>query len=299
MAVGDSIGLPYEGTRPRKFAGRQSFFAGWGITSDDAQHAALTLRALELAQGDPERFRQALGRGIALWFLCLPPGIGLATLRSAFKLCAGLRAPASGVFSAGNGPAMRAPVLGWEIADPARLEEFVRISTTTTHTDPKAQTASLALARTLQHLRRHPSPTRADLLTLWRSVDNAPYWQSAVDAIEAADSTAALLAATGQTRGIGGYILHTVPAALFIAERHRTDFRAAISETVLAGGDTDTAAAIVAALCAGFGAEPPPEWLRIVDYPLRREPGLHRLGWNLLCTALILLWHVPKRLLRL
>jgi ADP-ribosylglycohydrolase len=300
MAVGDSIGLPYEGIRrPERFAGRQSFFLGWGITSDDAQHAAMTLQAWRASGGDLEKFRRLLGGRIAAWLACLPPGIGLATLKAGVKLCLGLRAPHSGVFSAGNGPAMRAPILGWEIEDLEQLSAFIEVSTTTTHTDPKARVGALAVARTLHFCRRHPEPNRAELLTLWRSIDPAEYWRDAVAAVEKSATLQDLLAATGQRRGIGGYILHTVPACLYVAEKHRKDFRAAIEETILAGGDTDTAAAIVGALCVGFGGAPPAEWLRIVDYPAGREPSFARLGWNLLCTVLILAYHVPKRLLRL
>lgn len=300
MAVGDSIGLPYEGIRrPKRFAGKQSFFLGWGITSDDAQHAAMTFQAWRESGGDVGKFRANLGGRIAAWLCCLPPGIGLATLKAGIKLCVGMRAPRSGVFSAGNGPAMRAPVLGWEIDEVDQLTAFIEISTTTTHTDPKARVGALALARTFHFCRRHPEPSRAELIALWRSIDSATYWQEAIDAVENSASLSDLLAVTGQKRGIGGYILHTVPACLHIAERHRGDFRAAIEETILAGGDTDTAAAIVAALCVGFGGTPPAEWLRIVDFPAGREPSFARLGWNLVCTALILVYHVPKRLLRL
>ena len=155
MAVGDSIGLTYEGTCPKQFAGQQSFFAGRGITSDDAQHAAMTLQALSLSGGEADKFRLILGRKLALWTICLPPGIGLATLRAGFKLCLGMRAPRSGVFSAGNGPAMRSPVIGWEVAGEDELRHLVEISTTTTHTDPKAVVGALALAKTLHYCRRN------------------------------------------------------------------------------------------------------------------------------------------------
>jgi|GEM_PF-4104148 len=88
MAVGDSLGLPYEGLRGRnnKANWQQTFMAGWGITSDDTQHAVITYQALRESNGDPEIFRACLGRRLAVWFLCLPPGIGFATLRACVKL---------------------------------------------------------------------------------------------------------------------------------------------------------------------------------------------------------------------
>ena len=191
-----------------------------------------------------------------------------------------MRAPRSGVFSAGNGSAMRAPVLGWEVDDEGELRRLVEISTTTTHTDPKAIVGALALAKTMHYCKRNTEPTREELIEVWRQVDSRDFWQAAVAAVEGAASLPELLELTGQKRGVGGYILHTVPVCLFVAEKHRDNFRAAVAEGFLAGGDTDTAAAITAALSIGFGGEPPEEWLKIVDYPMRAEPSLRRFCCN-------------------
>lgn len=136
------------------------------------------------------------------------------------------------------------------------------------------------------------------MIGVWRHVDSRDFWQSAIDAIEMASTLPELLAETGQNRGVGGYILHTVPVCLFVAEKHRDNFRAAIEEVILAGGDTDTAAAITAALSVGFGGTPPKEWFKIVDYPMRSEPSLLRVYYNFLCTIAILFWHIPKRVCR-
>jgi hypothetical protein len=67
------------------------------------------------------------------WLVGLPAGIGSATLRATLKLWLGFSPSRSGVFSAGNGPAMRSPVLGTAIDDIETLRKFVRASTRITH----------------------------------------------------------------------------------------------------------------------------------------------------------------------
>ena len=81
------------------------------------------------------------------WLLGLPPGIGLATLKSILKLWVGFGPSSSGVFSAGNGPAMRAAPIGaffWD--DPSKIDDYIRISTRMTHTDPKAEVGAKFVA---------------------------------------------------------------------------------------------------------------------------------------------------------
>lgn len=297
MAVGDSLGLPYEGLRGRKNKKnwQQSFLAGWGITSDDTQHAVITYQALRESNGAPDLFRACLGRRLAVWFLCLPPGIGFATLRACVKLCLGIRAPRSGVPSAGNGPAMRAPIIGWEVEE--QMEELVKISTLTTHTDPRALTGAMAVAKTMREFRANPNVEKSILMGMWRGLaPDDQEWQMLLHAVRDAVSVDDLLARTKQTKGVGGYIYHTVPVCLYIAEKERGNFREAVGAALCAGGDTDTTAAIVAALSAAAGGTPPEEWLKILDMPTGTESFWRRLGFNLLSLLIILVWHVPKRL---
>jgi ADP-ribosylglycohydrolase len=78
-----------------------------GMMSDDSEHALFTARALLESRGDVHRFGRALRGELRRWMWSFPPGVGLATLRAGLKSMAFL--PATGVLSAGNGPAMRAP----------------------------------------------------------------------------------------------------------------------------------------------------------------------------------------------
>ena len=104
QAVGDGLGLPYENLPPARVARRlgdrelrPALLAGWTAGSDDTAHAWAVGQALLESGGDPDRFRAALGRRLRAWFLTLPAGIGLATLRAMVRLCVGVPPDRSGV----------------------------------------------------------------------------------------------------------------------------------------------------------------------------------------------------------
>lgn len=296
MAVGDALGLPYEGIGPRRAARllgppeRHRLLFGQGMVSDDTEHALLTARALRESGEDPEAFSRGLGRGLRRWIAALPAGVGLATLRAGIKLCLGWPPTRSGVFSAGNGPAMRAPVIGvWCMLHgfgDDRLREFVRRATILTHTDPMALAGALAIALAA---RQFTEAALADGLGADSSpVDSGPgntaagpapdddtrRFRERLSAVLAAgedipESTAAALLdvigealdhAAGQgdtpdfvqkmgwTRGVSGYMPHTVAAVLHAVFRHGADFQAAVTALICGGGDADTTAAIGGAL---------------------------------------------------
>ena len=144
-AVGDALGLPYEGlsaSRGRRLFGepdRYHLLFGHGMVSDDTEHTCMVMQALMAAGDDEERFARELAWRLRTWLFGLPAGIGLATLKATLKLWIGFSPHRSGVYSAGNGPAMRSPVLGATIADQDQLRRLVRASTRLTHTDPKAE----------------------------------------------------------------------------------------------------------------------------------------------------------------
>ena len=62
---------------------------------------------------------------------------------SCLKLCVGKKYPNSGYYSAGNGPLMRAPVIGAYFYDnEENRKNAVKISTLITHTHPLAELSS-------------------------------------------------------------------------------------------------------------------------------------------------------------
>ena len=144
-ALGDSIGLPFEGMNARRIAKvakmplEQSLFFGRGMVSDDTEHAVMTLLCVNECDSDPVIFSRCLARRLRWWFVGLPAGIGLGTARSIIKLWLGVSPGKSGSSSAGNGPMMRAAVIGVRFADKPELRrEFVDASTLITHRDARA-----------------------------------------------------------------------------------------------------------------------------------------------------------------
>src|SRR5262249_17269260 len=250
-AAGDAIGLPVEGLSPsrqRRLFGEidsHRLLFGRGMTSDDTEHTCIVANALIVSAGDPVRFEREMARGLRRWLLTIPPGVGLATLRATLKLCVGFGPRRSGVFSAGNGPAMRSALLGVCYGDDTeRLRALVRICTRITHTDPKAENAALAVA-----IAAHQSTSGV-------------FDQSAFEEM--------LRYAVDSSRGPSGYCMESVPIALRAWLRHPSDLRAAVLDAVHCGGDTDTTGAMTGAI-VGAGvcrSGIPDEWLRcIVDWP--------------------------------
>src|SRR5829696_7451472 len=117
-AVGDALGLPHEGLSPRRArrlypdTDRYHFLFGRGMFSDDTEHACMTAQALLVSGGEPTRFVRSLAWRLRWWLLGCPLGIGRATLKACLKLWFGVPPDRSGVFTGGNGPCMRAPILG-------------------------------------------------------------------------------------------------------------------------------------------------------------------------------------------
>ena len=294
-AVGDALGLPYEGLSARRGrrlfpdATRHHLLPGRGMVSDDTEHTAIVAQALVRSRGDLVQFRRCLARSLRWWLAGLPAGVGFATLRAILRLWLGVAPERSGVHSAGNGPAMRSAILGVAFGhDGARLREFVKASTEITHRDPKAFYAALGVSiAAINVVCVDDEPWQADYL---RSLDLLmPEEQArefrelaarALRSAEAGQSAAQFAASIGSTRGISGYCYHTVPVVLQTWFRHGDNLEQGLPEIIRAGGDTDTAGAIFAAI-VGARAEKrgiPAAWLDgIVEWP-RGIEWLERLG---------------------
>jgi ADP-ribosylglycohydrolase len=292
-AVGDALGLPYENLSRRRGArllgepDRYRFFLGRGMVSDDTEHTCMVAQALIASAGEPDLFATHLARRLRWWLLGLPAGIGRATLRSCLKLWLGFPPRRSGVFSAGNGPAMRSAVLGAAIEDQSRLRELVRVSTRVTHTDPRAEHGALAVALAARLACRQPEVDGGEYLGQLRALlageAAEPLLQmlrQVVQSRAAGHSLEHFLDSQGWRRGVSGYVNHTVPAAVHAWLDHQRDFRSGVMAAVRAGGDTDTSAAIVGGILgAAVGKEGiPRQWLdRLCEWP-RSVAWMERLG---------------------
>src|SRR4029078_2096631 len=104
-------------------------------------------QSIAVSGGDAEVFGRDFAWRLRWWLAGLPAGIGLATLRSLVKLLLVVPARLRGVYSAGNGPAMRSALIGVCFADDEdRLVALNRVATRLTHTDPNAECRALAVA---------------------------------------------------------------------------------------------------------------------------------------------------------
>lgn len=278
-AVGDSIGLPFENLSRRSVAKlargplKQSLLFGRGLLSDDTEHTQMVALSLLEAGPDVALFGRRLASRLRWWLLAGPPGVGSATARSILKLWLGVSPAASGAFSAGNGPAMRAAVIGVVCGSQReRLVEMVRASSRMTHSDPQAFEAALAVAVAAHCARHERFETPAAAFEAWdaayRAVSPQPATMATnIDLLREACaqrwSLQALAYRLGCAKGVSGYALHTVPAALYAWMLHASDLRKAVTDIVQCGGDTDSTAAIVGGIVgAGLGPSAvPADWL--------------------------------------
>jgi ADP-ribosylglycohydrolase len=285
-AVGDALGLPREGLSRRRATRlfgdpplRHHLLFGRGMVSDDTEHACMTGQALLRAPDDPDAFARSLAWRLRLWLLGLPAGTGLATLRAVVRLWLGFPPSRSGVWSAGNGPAMRAALLGVCLGeDRQRLRAYVRASARLTHTDPRAERGAFLVALAshcgavrgpqgargetfLRDMREALPDADAELRGLLDRLEE--HLGRGAPAVELAD-------ALRLHRGVTGYVYHTVPLALYCWLRHPDDFRRAVEEVIALGGDADSTGAVVGGIAgATVGAGGiPAEWLHgLLEWP--------------------------------
>jgi ADP-ribosyl-[dinitrogen reductase] hydrolase len=323
-ALGDSLGLPAEGLSARRIAKlwpgplRHRFCGRRGMVSDDTEHAVMTVLAMRGHEDDPAAFARGLARRLRWWLAGIPAGIGLATLRSILKLWCGVSPARSGVWSAGNGPLMRAPVIGVRFcSDRGRRLEFVEASTRVTHSDPRAaenarliaEAAAIAAERI-----QDGSEIFARLETMVESSEMRLRFPLLRGALQADESVSTFADRFGRKPGfVSGFAPDSAAVALFAWLRHRGDFRATVESVVAAGGDTDTVAFIAGSL-AGIDAGRegmPADWIKgLRDWPVNakmldeissEQPSRYPI-WPLslvrnACFLFIILGHVLRRAL--
>ncbi|WP_164104229.1 ADP-ribosylglycohydrolase family protein [Candidatus Laterigemmans baculatus] len=280
-AVGDALGLPYEGVsrdRAPRLLGpptRHRFLFGRGMISDDTEHTLMVAQSLIEAGDDADDFAHRLAWRLRWWILALPAGVGKAKARSGIKLWLGASPTTAGVFSAGNGPAMRAAILGAVFDDRDTLLRFTKASSRLTHTDPKAEAGAIAVALAAQASRAGMQDPSHFLQSLTECVGEeaselVALVRQASESVSAGESTRALAASLGLEKGVTGYTYHTVPVVIHAWLSHPTDYATAVTAVIECGGDADTTAAIVGGIVgAGVGREGiPKEWVyRLCEWP--------------------------------
>jgi ADP-ribosylglycohydrolase len=279
-AVGDALGLPYEGLtaeRGRKLIGdpdRFRFLPGRGMVSDDTEHACIVAQCL-IASGESESvFEAELARRLRRWFLAMPAGIGRATLRSCMKLCVGFSPSRSGVFSAGNGPSMRAPIIGAAVDSLDTVLRLNHLSSRITHTDPVAEHGAATVAIAAWGAARNKFADQATYFVLLRERLTGEHAEQLLSALDKVESSLAIQQSTQEfckelcgAAGATGYTLHTVPVAIHAWLRHRGHLGDTLRNLILCGGDTDSTAAIAGGI-AGCETEVTDDLINgILDWP--------------------------------
>jgi ADP-ribosyl-[dinitrogen reductase] hydrolase len=281
-ALGDSVGLPSEGINARRIARlrpgplQQSLVFNKGMVSDDTEHAVMTLLSLMKHGDDSQKFTSGLACRLRWWLASLPAGIGLATARSLVKLWLGIKPAHSGVFSAGNGPLMRAPVIGvWFATDNEKRNEFVTASTLITHSDPRAAEAARMIAHAVA-LATSKTSSEMEILeclqTNLQSDDLKHRYLKMRGSLLAGESVETYANSISKKRGfVSGFAPETACVAIYAWLRHRGNFRMTIECAIKAGGDTDTvgfvAGSIAGAECGPDGLAS--DWLdHLKDWPI-------------------------------
>lgn len=274
-AVGDALGLPYEGLTPSRagkllgLPDRHRFFLGRGMISDDTEHTCMVAQSLIESGDNVEAFAKRFAWRLRWWMLALPAGVGKATARSCLKLWLGASPLKSGVFSAGNGPAMRAAIFGACIDDDSTLLKWVRASSRLTHTDPKAEYGAIAVAIAAREAAGH-EPVDGDrwlervaLALPSQATEFLQLLRLAVGSVTRGQTTREFATTLGLERGVTGYTYHTVPVAIHCWLSFPNDFRSAVTAAIEGGGDADTTAAIVGGIVGSRVGKAgiPGEWI--------------------------------------
>lgn len=277
-AVGDALGLPAEGMSRKRVAAMKlgehhQFVFGRGMFSDDTEHTLMLAAALIEHQNDPAAMQRALGWKLRWWLLALPAGVGLSTAKAILRLWIGFPAAKAGVYSAGNGAAMRSAIMGVVFGDDAaKRQAFTLAACRLTHTDPRAEESALLVAEAASMAAQHLSSHEALLVLEKLIVSNEmkSCFAFLKTALSMQKSVPEYAAEIGCAYGVSGFAPNTVAVALFAWLRHRGDFESAVRSVIQCGGDTDTVAAITGAICGAETGEAgiPREWIDgIFEWP--------------------------------
>jgi ADP-ribosyl-[dinitrogen reductase] hydrolase len=243
-ALGDAWGGSFEGAPgPVSFAIPQR-----SVLSDDTQLTLATCESLiERRLVDPEN----LAAHFLRWFQEKRiSGIGASTLQSMQGLAAGVHwalVGRRGDRAAGNGAAMRIAPLAF-ILDPANARDriVIRDVCRITHHNDEAYVGALAVLSAIHAILSGKWSLQVSFLAA--VVDSLP--DSAVrDRIQQLLPLHSPPAEIAGRFGSSGYVVDTVPLALYSAQAIATlPFSTVLAQTIAAGGDTDTIASIAGQL---------------------------------------------------
>ena len=282
LAVGDALGVPVEfNSRAQRRLDPVVAMRGYGTHhqppgtwSDDA---SLTFCLAE-AIADGFSLRMLAGN-FCRWYyekLWTPHGfvfdVGISTREAIMRLKADddlIFAGGTDEYSNGNGALMRILPLAFYQADAPLTERFqlIRDVAAVTHGHVRSAVACWLYLEVARHLRAGLAPQAAYEAMCQEAPAQLRLLPVPADEIKRFEVVLSgrldtLPAATLQS---GGYVLHTLEAALWCLLRHST-YAATVLAAVNLGDDTDTTAAVAGGLAGLYYGEAaiPPEWLAVL-----------------------------------
>ncbi len=251
------MGLPWEGLPPRRVPRgplSHALLPGrHGMVSDDTEHALFTLLAAREALSAPDppvAFQRALRRRFVSWFLAAPPSLGRATLRAGWRAALGMHV--TGVRSIGNGPLMRAAILGAMVADSDLRWQLTDISTGLTHLEAIPAASARLVAEAVAGSAEGVVPIEWLTEQIGREPLLAEDVGGLVEALQRGITPESYLRGVlpRPERGVPGMARTTLLAALACWASWPESYERMVREAIRLGGDTDTVAAVAGALAA-------------------------------------------------
>jgi ADP-ribosyl-[dinitrogen reductase] hydrolase len=241
-AIGDCLGGPYEG-REQPLVFNHQF--EWRI-SDDTQLTLATCESISKTRSvDP----QSISETLAHWHRSARfTGLGASTYKALSELCIGghwALVGRRGERAAGNGAAMRIAPLAFCLdhkypAARTTIRDVCRI----THHHDEAYVGALAIVIAIREGLNGNWQGESGLLPI--IIDQIPdsgVRDRLIELTKVNDGVS--LKELASQMGASGYVVESVPLALFASQRLQPlGFAKLMEELILAGGDTDTIASI-------------------------------------------------------
>ena len=279
MSLGDYSGFPYENMSPNlikkinpsfknDISINNKLFSDDMIT-DDTEHTIITLLSLKETAHikDDEvwmkEFSDNMRKKIKSWFLTFPSGIGKATLISCLKMLAGKKYPKTGCYSGGNGPLMRATMIGTFYRHcERRRASAIDISTQLTHNHEFSIFSSRVLSEIsaksfiIKHQCKQEILQSIKIIIFnelkkinFKNEDQKLADNFLNNFLKIEDLSKEDFIDFNFPKGVSGFCLNTLLFSIAMLYYNK-DIEHVIYDSVMSGGDTDTNAGISASLCS-------------------------------------------------